>query len=54
MILVVAAAPFVLLTGLPALGYVVGAGAWIVTRVARRTLVERRAPASDDPKTASA
>jgi hypothetical protein len=49
-ILVVAVAPFVLLTGVPALGYVVGAGAWIVTR-GLATLVERRAAASDNPKT---
>jgi hypothetical protein len=49
-VLVVAAAPFVLLTGLPALGYVVGAAAWIVTRVAALA-VERRAAASDNPKT---
>ena len=49
-ILVVAVAPFVLLTGVPALGYVVGAGAWIATRLLA-TLVERRAAASDNPKT---
>jgi hypothetical protein len=49
-ILVVAIAPFVLLTGVPALGYVVGAGAWIATRLLA-TLVERRAAASDNPKT---
>jgi hypothetical protein len=49
-VLVVAAAPFVLLTGLPALGYVVGAVAWVVTRVLAH-LVERRAQASKDPKT---
>jgi hypothetical protein len=48
-VLVVAAAPFVLLTGLPALGYVVGAVAWVVTRVLAH-LVERRAQASKDPK----
>jgi hypothetical protein len=49
-ILVVAAAPFVLLTGLPALGYLVGAAAWIATRFAALA-VERRAAASDNPKT---
>jgi hypothetical protein len=49
-ILVVAVAPFVLLTGAPVLGYVVGAGAWIVTRLLA-LLVERRAAASDNPKT---
>jgi hypothetical protein len=32
-VLVVLAAPFVVLTGLPVLGYVVGAAAWIVQRV---------------------
>jgi len=32
--IVVLAAPFVVLTGAPVLGYVVGAAAWIVTRVA--------------------
>jgi hypothetical protein len=31
-VLVVLAAPFVVLTGLPVLGYLVGAGAWIVQR----------------------
>jgi hypothetical protein len=49
-ILVVAVAPFVLLTGAPVLGYLVGAGAWIVTRLLA-LLVERRAAASDNPKT---
>ena len=49
-ILVVAIAPFVLLTGVPVLGYVVGAGAWIATRLLAM-LVERRAAASDNPKT---
>jgi hypothetical protein len=33
-LLVVLAAPFVVLTGLPVLGYVVGAAAWIVQRFA--------------------
>jgi hypothetical protein len=32
-VLVVMAAPFVVLTGLPVLGYVVGAAAWIVQRL---------------------
>ena len=49
-ILVVAVAPFVLLTGVPVLGYVVGAGAWIATRLLAM-LVERRAAASKNPKT---
>jgi hypothetical protein len=50
-ILVVLAAPFVILMGLPALGYCVGAAAWIVNRVLG-TLVERRAAASKDVRTA--
>jgi hypothetical protein len=33
-VIVVLAAPFVVLTGAPLLGYLVGAGAWIVTRIA--------------------
>ena len=33
-VVVVLAAPFVILTGAPVLGYLVGAGAWIVTRIA--------------------
>jgi hypothetical protein len=32
--LVLATAPFVLVAGLPTLGYVIGAGAWILTRAA--------------------
>src|SRR3954451_4463171 len=50
-VLVVLAAPFVVLTGLPALGYAVGAAAWIVNRAAG-ALVERRASASQDPRRA--
>ena len=46
-ILVVLAAPFVILLGLPALGYVVGAAAWILNRVLA-LLVERRAAAAPD------
>ncbi len=49
-ILVVAVAPFVLLTEAPALGYIVGAGAWILGR-GLGYLVERRAAAAKDPKT---
>lgn len=49
-ILVVAVAPFVLLMGAPALGYVVGAAAWIAGRVLGY-FVERKAAASDNPKT---
>ena len=37
-VLVVLAAPFVILMGLPVLGYVVGAGVWIVQRIAEAWL----------------
>lgn len=40
--LVVATAPVVALAGLPALGYALGAGAWVATRLAAEWL-ERRA-----------
>jgi hypothetical protein len=50
-VLVILAAPFVVLTGLPVLGYVVGAVAWIVNR-ALGVLVERRARAQDDVRRA--
>lgn len=43
-VLVVVAAPILLLIGVPALGYLVGAGAWIVLR-AVGVVVERRAAA---------
>ena len=49
-VLVVLAAPFVVLADLPVLGYVVGAAAWIVNRVARgarralRALARQRPP----------
>ena len=43
--LVLLAAPFVVLLGLPALGYVVGAGAWLLAR-AVEVLLERRAARS--------
>jgi hypothetical protein len=49
--LVVLALPFVAVAGLPMLGYAVGAGAWIVQRVAGE-IVERRAKQSPDPRTA--
>jgi hypothetical protein len=48
--LIILALPFVVVAGLPVLGYVVGAGAWIVQRVAGE-LVERRARAAEDPRT---
>jgi hypothetical protein len=46
-ILVVLAAPFAILMGAPALGYLVGAAAWIVNR-AIGAAVERKAKAADD------
>src|SRR3954464_8511982 len=49
-IVVVLAAPFVILTGLPVLGYVVGAGIWILQRLAG-ALVEARMRRESDIKT---
>jgi hypothetical protein len=49
-ILVIFAAPFAILMGAPALGYAVGAAAWIVNR-AVGALVERRARAATDVRT---
>lgn len=49
-VVVLLAAPFVLLAGLPVLGYVVGAAGWIVSRLVGE-LVERRAKASRDVRT---
>lgn len=46
-VLVAAAAPFVVLMGLPVLGYVVGATGWIVSRLIGYG-IERRAKASDN------
>jgi hypothetical protein len=46
----VLAAPFVVLLGAPVLGYAVGAGAWILQRIAG-VAIERRAAAADDVKT---
>ena len=50
-VLVVLAAPFVVLMGAPLLGYLVGAGAWIVHR-ALGVLLERRARAKSDVRAA--
>jgi hypothetical protein len=50
-VVVVLAAPFVVLLGAPVLGYAVGAVAWIVQRVAAVT-IERRAEQAGDIKTA--
>jgi hypothetical protein len=49
-LLVVLAAPFVLLTGLPVLGYVVGAVAWIAQRAAG-VAIERRMRSQTDIRT---
>lgn len=48
--IVLLAAPFVLVAGAPLLGYVVGAAGWIVSRLVGE-LVERRAKASSDVRT---
>jgi hypothetical protein len=50
-VVVVLAAPFVLLLGAPVIGYVVGAAAWIIQRIAAVT-IERRAERVGDMKTA--
>jgi len=50
-VVVLLAAPFVVLLEAPVLGYVVGAGAWIVQRAAAIT-IERRAERASDMKTA--
>jgi hypothetical protein len=49
-VLVIAAAPFVVLMGLPVLGYVVGAAGWVVSRLIGY-LIERRAKASPNIRT---
>jgi hypothetical protein len=48
---VVLAAPFVVLTGAPVLGYLVGAAAWILTRFGGAA-IERYAKRSKDPRAA--
>jgi peptidoglycan biosynthesis protein MviN/MurJ (putative lipid II flippase) len=50
-VVVLLAAPFVILLGAPVLGYVVAAAAWIIQRVAAVT-IERRAERAGDIKTA--
>jgi hypothetical protein len=50
---VVLAAPFVLLTGAPVLGYAVGAVAWIATRAAG-VAIERAARRRRDPRAVAA
>jgi TctA family transporter len=52
-VIVVLAAPFILLTGAPVLGYVVGAVAWIVTRIAG-VAAERAAARRTDARTVAA
>ena len=48
-IVIVAAAPIMLLIGVPAVGYLVGAGVWIVLRAAG-VAVDRAAAAGGDPR----
>jgi hypothetical protein len=48
-VVLVVAAPIMLLIGVPAVGYLVGAGVWIVLR-AVGVAVERAAVASEDPR----
>ena len=48
-VLLVVAAPIMLLIGVPAVGYLVGAGAWIVLR-AVGVLIERVTPSLRDPR----
>ena len=50
-VVVLMAAPFVVAFEAPIVGYVVGAGAWIIQRIAG-IAIERRAARSDDYKTA--
>ena len=52
-VIVVLAAPFVILTGAPVLGYLVGAGAWIATRIAG-VVAERAARQRSDARTVAA
>jgi hypothetical protein len=49
-VLLIVALPVFVLGGLPMLGYVAGAAAWIVQRVIQ-VLLARKAAASDDPRT---
>lgn len=48
-VVLVVAAPIMLLIGVPAVGYLVGAGAWIVLRAAG-VAVDRAVAATDDPR----
>jgi len=48
-VLVVVAAPIMLLIGVPAVGYLVGAGAWIALRVVG-VVIDRVVPSLSDPR----
>jgi hypothetical protein len=48
-LLILASAPFVVAAGLPVFGYLVAAGAWLLTRVAAEAL-HMRALRSSDPR----
>ena len=48
-VILVVAAPIMLLIGVPAVGYLVGAGAWIALRVIG-VAMERLLAATDDPR----
>jgi hypothetical protein len=48
-VVLVVAAPIMLLIGVPAVGYLVGAGAWIVLR-AVGVLIDRVVPTLNDPR----
>jgi hypothetical protein len=50
LVILVIALPVFIAASLPMAGYAAGAGAWIVQRVIK-TYTERRAVASDDPRT---
>jgi hypothetical protein len=52
-VLVIASAPFVLLAGMPRLGYVLGAGGWIAIRFASE-LLKRRAFSARDTRARAA
>jgi hypothetical protein len=52
-VIVVLAAPFVIFTGAPVLGYLVGAGAWILTRIAG-VAAERAAARRSDARAVAA
>jgi hypothetical protein len=48
-VVLVVAAPIMLLIGVPAVGYLVGAGAWVVLR-AVGVLIDRAVPSLKDPR----